>query len=371
MRIPFFQSCYDEKEIAYVQKALLCGVDYSEEVKKRLSDEYGPRLFLTSSASAAFELLFAALAWERGGEVILPSFTYPSVANTLLRFGLTPVFAEIDENTKALDIEHALSLISPRTRAVIPTHYGAASADLNELKKNLGSVLLIEDAALAFGGQYRGKSLGTLGDMGVVSFHRTKNVSAVEGGMLILGEEHAELGDMMQTIYDNGTDRAAFLKGTVSAYTWQAAGMNVGMPVSHAAVLLAQLEKAREIQEKHEALYARYLDNLAGASKQYGFALPYIPDYNGNNFELFYILLPDEAARERVRIHLQDAGIGTAFHYMPLHASLMGQRLGYKPGDLPVTQSVSALLLRLPLFAGMTMAQCDAVSAAVLEAVCS
>lgn len=371
MRIPFFQPCYDEKEIAYLQHALLDGTDYSDEAKKRLSEEYGDRLFLTSSASAAFELLFAALAWEKGGEVILPSFTYPSVANTLLRFGLTPVFAEIDEQTKALDIEHALSLITPRTRAVIPTHYGAASVDLIELKKSLGSILLIEDAALAFGGQYRGSALGTLGDMGVVSFHRTKNVSAVEGGMLILGEAHAALADTLQTLYDNGTDRAAFLRGTVSAYTWQAAGMNVGIPISHAAVLLAQLEKAGNIQEKHKALYTRYLNNLTGPSKQYGFALPCIPAYNGNNFELFYILLPDEAARERVRIHLQNVGIDTAFHYMPLHASVMGRKLGYKPGDLPVTESVSGRLLRLPLFAAMTMDQCDVVSDSVTEALCS
>lgn len=370
MKIPFFQPCYGAAEIAYLQDALLCGVDYSAEVKKRLSEEYGTRLFLTSSASAAFELLFAALACEKGGEVILPSFTYPSVANTLLRFGLKPVFAEIDEHTKALNTEHALSLITPRTRAVIPTHYGAASVDLSELKKSLGSILLIEDAALSFGGRYRGSALGTVGDMGVVSFHRTKNVSAVEGGMLILGEAHAALTETLQTVYDNGTDRAAFLKGEVDAYTWQAAGMNVGMPISHAAVLLAQLEKAQEIRERHEALYTRYLNNLTQISKQYGFALPVVPAYNGNNFELFYILLPDEATRERGRKHLQDAGIGTAFHYMPLHTSSMGRRLGYKPGDLPVTENVSARLLRLPLFAAMTLDQCDAVSDALLEALC-
>lgn len=370
MNIPFFQPCYGSEEIAYLNNALLGGVDYTEEAKRRLCMAYGPRLYLTSSASAAFELLFAALAWERGGEVILPSFTYPSVANALLRLGLKPVFAEIDEKTKALDAEHALKQITPRTRAVIPTHYGAASADLDELKKSLGSILLIEDAALAFGGRYRGRALGTVGDMGVVSFHRTKNISAVEGGMLVLGERHVALAETLQTLYDNGTDRAAFLKGEVGAYTWQAAGMNVGMPISHAAVLLAQLEKAREIQNRHEALYRRYLNNLAVPSKQYGFALPVVPAYNGNNYELFYILFPDKASRERVRMRLHSAGIGTAFHYMPLHASAMGRRLGYAPGDLPVTQSVSARLLRLPLFADMTIEQCDAVSEAVLEALC-
>lgn len=371
MNIPFFQPCYGAEEIAYLQNALLCGMDYTEKVKRRLCEAYGPRLYLTSSASAAFDLLFAALAWERGGEVILPSFTYPSVANTLLRFGLKPVFAEIDEQTKALDAEHALKLITPHTRAVIPTHYGAASADLTELKQRLHGILLIEDAALAFGGQYRGTALGAVGDMGIVSFHRTKNVSAVEGGMLVLGEKHAALAETLQTLYDNGTDRAAFLKGEVGAYTWQAAGMNVGMPISHAAVLLAQLEKAQEIQNKHEALYRRYLDNLTEPAKRYGFTLPVVPAYNGNNYELFYILFSDEASRERVRKHLQNAGIGTAFHYMPLHASAMGRRLGYAPGDLPVTESVSARLLRLPLFASMTMGQCDAVSEAVLGALCS
>lgn len=370
MKLPFFAPYYGAREERYAADALR-GADYTAKARQALAAVYGAHIFLTTSASAAFELLFASLGLERGGEVIMPSFTYPSCANSIVRAGLKPVFAEIGEKSLALDESSVLSIVNGKTRAVMPMHYGASSMALDAFKSKLpDGVLLIEDAALCFGAKYRGRPLGTVGDMGVLSFHRTKNISADEGGLLIFSEKHAKLAQRAQTIYDNGTDRAAFLRGEVNAYTWQEAGMNVAMGNLNAALLCAQLAGAEEIVARHRKIYLRYLENLSGLAARFGIVLPDVPEENENNYELFYMLLPSEAAREHVQKSLGEKGIGSAFHYMALHASAMGRRLGYAPEDLPVTQSVCGRLLRLPLFAAMTLEACDEVSRAVEEALC-
>ncbi|MEN6471234.1 MAG: aminotransferase class I/II-fold pyridoxal phosphate-dependent enzyme [Clostridiaceae bacterium] len=370
MSIPFFKPDYGAEEQKRVTEALSSLGDPAAEAKSMLAKTYGEAIFLTASATAAFELLFATLGLERGGEVVMPSFTYPSCANAILRAGLKPVFAEIDARTKTLDLNKLSAVLNANTRAVVPMHYGAASVDMDALKARVGGALLIEDAALSFGARYRGTPLGAVGDMGVLSFHRTKNISADEGGLLVFSEKHRELAKKARTLYDNGTDRAAFLRGEVSAYTWRAAGVNVAMGRLNAALLCAQLGRSADILHRHRQIYLRYLENLSGAAKNRGFELPVIPDDNENNFELFYILLESETARDKVQAHLKEKGIGSAFHYMALHASAMGHSLGYAPGDLPVTESVCGRLLRLPLFAGMTIEQCDLVSQAVKEALC-
>jgi dTDP-4-amino-4,6-dideoxygalactose transaminase len=367
MRIPFKKTYYDEAEADCVKNALL-GEDYTAAVKADLYPEYGD-VFLTSSGSSAFELLFGALQFKAGSEVILPSFTFPSVANTALRYGLKPVFAEIDRDTKTLSLRGVLSQVTCRTCCVIPTHYGGSSVDLDALKAELGDVLLIEDAALSFGGRYKKRPLGTVGDAGVFSFHQTKNISSGEGGMLVLGRGLTQsLGDIVQRIYDNGTDKVDFQRGKVSQYTWRQTGMNVAMPNICAAVLHAQLKKSGEILEKQRRIYAFYLRELSELSALNGFALPYVPEYNEDNCHVFYLLFKDHEKRERVREALHARGIDAFFHYMPLHASPMGQALGSMSEDLLVTQNVSRGILRLPIYASMTQEECFAVVQALREA---
>ncbi len=365
--IRFKEPFYDENEAANTAAALH-GEDFLSQAKTRLSCIYGTsRLFLTSSGSAALDLLLYALDLPKGYRAIMPSFTFPSDANAVLRAGLTPVFADIDTDTNALSIDDAFAKMAPDTACVIPTHYGGASVDMDALKSRIGSALLIEDAALSFGASYKDKPLGTVGDMGIVSFHRTKNISSDEGGLLIMNRTDAALIDKIQTIYDNGTDRQAFVRGEVSAYTWQAAGMNVAMSNLCAAVLCAQLDKAEKIARRHKAVYEAYLATLAHTP---GITLPHVPTYNTNNHHVFYVLLDDEPTRNRLLQHLGSRGIGACFHYIPLHTSAMGQRLGYRPGDLPVTADVSARILRLPLHAGMTPDDAKCISSALKEAVC-
>jgi len=362
MDIPFKKTYYDEEEAKYVRDAL-GGADYTARVRDRLSEEFGAPVFLTTSASSVFDLLFEALAID-GGEVILPSFTYPSAANTVLKYGLVPVFAEIEEDTCVISIDDIKRKMNKKTKCVIPTHYGGSSADMDELMQVCKDVFVIEDAALSYGAQYKQLPLAGIGDFGVLSFHETKNVSSGGGGALVVNTGGEEVLDMIQTVYDNGTDRQKFLDGKVKAYSWQRRGTSAAMPGLSAAVLCAQLDKAGEIKEKQRAVYEYYISRFAGTD---GINVPAVPEYNTDNYHVFYLRFDSFEARERVRTALETKGIGAHFHYMPLHASVMGKKLGYKPEDLPATMRLSERMLRLPLYASLTGDECRAVADAVLE----
>lgn len=370
MSIPFNKTYYDERELSAVSDCLVNGTDYISKALSALKDIYGRNVFLTASGSAAFELLFLALGLEPGGEVVMPSFTFPSAANAAIRAGLRPVFADIDRDTKVIDLNDAVRKITENTRCILPTHYGGSSADLDELKSHAKNALVIEDAALSFGAKFRGRPLAAIGDMGIISFHETKNVSGGEGGLLVVDKNNAGFAHKIQTLYDNGTDKQEFISGGVKAYTWRQPGMNVAMPNHGAALLFAQLEKAEEIRAKRKTVYEYYREKLTPLSEKYGFSLPAALAYNENNYHVFYLLFNHEREREIVRAYLLEKEIHAAFHYTPLHSSAMGRRLGYSPQGLPVTQSVSEGILRLPLYAGMTLGQCGEVVSALEEALC-
>ena len=363
MEIPFKKTYYDEDEVRCVRDAL-GGADYIGRVKDRLSEEFGAPVFLTTSASSALDLLFEVLAID-GGEVILPSFTYPSAANTVLRYGLRPVFAEAEESTGVVGTDEIKRRMTDKTRCVIPTHYGGSSADMDEMMELCEDVFVIEDAALSYGAHYKNRLLGSIGDFGILSFHETKNVSAGGGGALVVNTDDEEVLERIRIIYDNGTDRQKFLDGRAEAYTWQMQGTSAAMPQVNAAVLYAQLDKANEILEKQRAAYEYYMyrfNEIASIS------VSVVPEYNTDNYHVFYLCFNDLETREQVRKALEQKGIGAHFHYMPLHASAMGQSLGYKPEDLPATIQLTERLLRLPIYASLTIEECGAVADAVLEA---
>lgn len=369
MPVRFKKTYYDETEAACVRKAL-GGVDYVSQVKERLGADFG-KVYLTTSGSSAFDLLFCALDFKTGSEVIVPSYTFPSVANTVLRFGLKPVFAEIDRDTKTLDIRDVKDKITDKTCCVVTTHYGGASVDMDELRKMLGGILLIEDAALAFGATYKGCPMGSLGDAAIFSFHHTKNLSCEQGGALILSDGLAEtLGVKIQRVYDLGTDKTDFFAGTVPEYTWRHVGLNAVMPNTSAAILYAQLEKLETIIQKQRDICEYYAAALSGLPEQHGIHLPAVPDYNQDNHHVFYLLFETHEQRESVRKYLSSVGVEAYFHYMPLHASSMGRRLGYRPEDLPVTQLVSRNLLRLPVYASLTQEESRRVVTGIGAALC-
>lgn len=367
--IPFKRTSYGERDVQAVREALTGGADFRLRAGAMLEERFPRRrVFLTASGSAAFELLFAGLSLKPGSEVIMPSFTFPSCASAAIRAGLRPVFADIGQTTLTLDIGDISRTVTAHTRCVAVTHYGGSSPDMDALMDRCEGFFVVEDAALSIGARYKGRPLGGMADAGILSFHETKNISAGEGGALLVDERHASLIDRLQTIYDNGTDRAAFLRGEVRGYTWQMPGMNVAIPNLCAALLCAQLEREAGITGLLRRVCDYYRQALAGDATRYGFALPHIPPENEDNGHVFYLLCTDNVQRERLRGHLAQRGISAQFHYMPLHASPMGAKLGYSPHDLPVTQRAAECLLRLPIYAGMTEGQCAAVVSAVREA---
>jgi dTDP-4-amino-4,6-dideoxygalactose transaminase len=361
MNIKFKQTFYDEKEELNVTDALKKGRDYLNCAKRKLAKLYGTdNIFLTANGSLGLDLLLLAYDFPKGSEVILPSFTYPSALNSILRAGLVPVFCDINVNTLVMDINDAKSKISEKTVCVIPTHYGGASCDMDKLKKEFSGIKIIEDAALSIGAKYKNRPLGTLGDAGTVSFHKTKNVSSDEGGAVIVNDE--SILKKLETVYENGTDRQAFLKDEIPFYSWQNVGMNAKMSNINAAVLCAQLDKMGEIESLQQKVFEAYMKHLLPLSKKHGFILPTIPAYNTNNAHVFYIIFRDGEQKKAVAKHLKNVGIEAVIHYIPLHLSNGWKKLGSFDYKLPATEHVAECMLRLPLHAKMSAADCEIVA---------
>jgi dTDP-4-amino-4,6-dideoxygalactose transaminase len=209
--------------------------------------------------------------------------------------------------------------------------------------------LVVEDAAQGVNAQYKGKFLGTIGDMGAYSFHDTKNYICGEGGALLTNDE--QLARRAEIIREKGTNRSNFLRGEVDKYTWVDLGSSYVLSDILAAVLNDQFNELEAIQQRREKIHRTYIAGFAELEQQEKFRSPIIPNYCSSNYHLFYILLPTEARRNQLLIQLKEAGIGATFHYIPLHSSPYAQTvLGLKDLKLPVTDTVSSTLLRLPLY---------------------
>jgi dTDP-4-amino-4,6-dideoxygalactose transaminase len=306
---------------------------------------------LTTSCTHALEMGMMVLDLRPEDEVITPSFTFVSSANAILRGGGKPVFCDINERTCTIDAGDLERRITKKTRAIIPVHYAGVSAEMDEVCAiaRQHNLIVVEDAAQGVNAKYRGKFLGTIGDIGTYSFHDTKNYVSGEGGAFLSNSE--ALARRAEIVREKGTNRANFLRGEVDKYTWVEEGSSFILSDLLAAVLKYQLDMLDEIQERrrhiHE-LYREGLQELEGAEK---LRLPVIPEYCESNFHIFYILLHDETERVAMTHKLKDFGIGATFHYVPLHSSPFARSLlGTKDLRLPVTDNIYQRLLRLPMY---------------------
>ncbi len=311
---------------------------------------------LTTSGTHALEMAALLLDLRAGDEVIVPSFTFPSVANSFLLRGAKPVFADIRADTLNLDERQLSGLITPATRAILPVHYAGVGCEMNEIMAVAArrGLAVIEDNAHGLFGRYRGKALGSFGAMAAQSFHETKNFSCGEGGALLINDpsyvERAEI------IREKGTNRRQFFEGKVDKYTWVDVGSSYLPSDILAAILYAQLEVRDEIQAKRRERWHFYRTELADWARRWGVGLPFVPDYCEQAYHIFYLLLPDLEARRGLTEHLQARNILSVFHYMPLHLSEMGRSFGGRAGQCPVSERTSDTLLRLPLYSGLTAA---------------
>jgi dTDP-4-amino-4,6-dideoxygalactose transaminase len=327
----------------------------------------GAKPLLMTSCTSALEAAILLAGVGPGDEVVLPSFTFVSCANAVVRAGARPVFADIDPSTLNVDPDAVARAISSRTKAIIIVHYAGRACDMARLLEVAESrrVRLIEDAAHGLGARWAGRPLGTIGDFGCFSFHGTKDIVCGEGGALVCRDEADTV--RAEILREKGTNRAAFLRGEVDKYTWVAEGGSLVASDVLAAVLRVQIGRLPAVLARKRALAATLGARLAPIAGRV--VLP--EEWPGiqSSWHLYPVLVP-VGVRDAVLAALRAEGIGATFHYIPLHDSPYArEHFGYRTGDLPHTERVSAALVRLPLFAAMSDADLEDVGEATLKVV--
>jgi len=341
--------------LAYMQEAIaarrLSGDGpFCKRAEKLLEDVLGTRRALvTTSCTHALEISALLLELKPGDEVIVPAFTFVSTVNAFVLRGARPIFADIRPDTQNLDETKLESLVTSRTKAIVPVHYAGVGCEMDAIDaiaKRCGAVV-IEDNAHGLFGSYRGKPLGTFGALATQSFHDTKNFTCGEGGALLVNDvKYAERAEILR---EKGTNRSRFFRGQVDKYTWVDVGSSYVLSDILGGLLLGQLEMHDEIQRNRARVWNRYAAELADWAAPRGYRLPTVPAHCEQSFHMFYLLLTAED-RPRFIDHLKARGIQAVFHYQSLHTSPMGRAHGGEPGMCPVTERVSDELVRLPLY---------------------
>ena len=324
-----------------------------------------PAALLTHSCTGALEMAALILDLGPGDEVILPSFTFISTATAFMRTGATPVFCEVDPETMTLDVQDAARRVTERTKAIVAVHYGGVAADMDAvmaLAEEHG-IQVVEDAAQGIDAKRDGRWLGTIAPLACLSFHETKNIHCGLGGALLINDE--ALVDRSITLWERGTNRRQFFKGLVDKYSWVEMGSSFYPSELQAAFLMAQLEGLQADLDARDRSWARYHEGLEDAENSGFLRRPVVPAGCESNHHNYWVRLrsPDEA--DAFREHLTGQGIGAVIHYVPLHDSVMGTRLGYAPDSLPVTRMAAGCLVRLPMHFELTEADVDVVLAAI------
>ncbi|GJL60480.1 MAG: dTDP-4-amino-4,6-dideoxy-D-glucose transaminase [Nitrospirales bacterium] len=358
--IPFNKPFIAGKELYYIAQAVTLGnlagdghftKKCSELFEKRFSIH---KVLMTPSCTAALEMAAMLCKLEPGDEVILPSYTFVSTANSIVRLGARPVFVDIRPDTLNLDENRIEEAITPKTKAIFPVHYAGIGCEMSRIMAiaNKHDLLVIEDAAQGVGAYYNERPLGTIGHLGTYSFHETKNYICGEGGALCINDpgmiKRAEI------IRDKGTNRSEFFRGEVDKYTWVDIGSSYVPSEIVCAFLYAQLEMLDSIARRRKAIYKQYRQLLRPLELQGLLSLPNIPEDCKINYHMFYILLPDMETRDALMGYLRQQNVLAVFHFVPLHTSPMGKKFGYVEGDFPISEQLSGRLLRLPFYYEMT-----------------
>lgn len=354
--IPFNKPSLVGRELEYIKDALnraqLSGDGhYTELCNAILTRQTGAHAALiTHSCTAALEMAAILCDLGPGDEVILPSYTFVSTANAVALRGAVPVFVDIHPETLNIDPAQVAEAVTAKTRAVIAVHYAGFPADMDALAEicRTHGLMLIEDAAQALGSTYKGRPAGSLGDMAAFSFHETKNIISGEGGALTL--TRPDLVERAEIIREKGTNRSNFRRGAVDKYTWVDIGSSFLPGELVAAFLYAQLEQSVEVNAQRTALFRQYEDAFADFAAAGRVALPHQPKDTVGNGHMFYLLMRDEADRDRFIDTLRANGINAPFHYVPLHSAPAGRIYGRSHNDMPVTDDISARLVRLPMY---------------------
>lgn len=358
---------YTGDEIIFIKQAIeshkICGDgSFTKKCHSWMESKFNAqKVLLTTSGTAALNMAMLLCELKPGDEVILPSYTFSSTANAAVLVGANLVFVDIRPDTMNIDEAKLEYAITEKTKAIIVMHYAGVACEMDAIMDiaRRHNLYVIEDAAQGVMSTYKGKYLGTIGDFGCYSFHETKNYSMGEGGALVIN--NAKYNERAEIIREKGTNRSKFYRGEVDKYTWVDFGDSYLPSELNAAYLWAQLIKADEINNYRLKIWNYYYNGLKQLEDKGKIELPIIPDGCSHNAHMFYIKCKDLYERTEFIRYMREKGIYCVFHYIPLHSSPAGKKFGRFSGEDIFTTKESERLVRLPLYYGFSIENCNIV----------
>jgi dTDP-4-amino-4,6-dideoxygalactose transaminase len=371
--IPFNRPCLVGTEYRYIAEAIANGHasgdgPFTKKCHYLLEQQLAAtKALLTTSCTHALEMAALVLDCGPDDEIIVPSFTFVSTANAFALRGSRIVFCDVRPDTLNLDETRLESLISAKTKAIVPVHYAGVPCAMDRIMDIAArnGIHVVEDNAHALFARFRNRYTGTFGCLAAQSFHETKNFTCGEGGALIIND--LKLVERAIVIRDKGTNRNQFFRGMIDKYTWTDIGSSYLPSDLLAAFLYAQLEARDLIQEKRKRVWNLYRERLTGWAEETGASLPVIPPDCEQAYHMFYVMLPSSDYRDGVISHLKRNGILSVFHYVPLHLSTAGKRFAARESVCPVSEEMSARLLRLPFYNDITADEQERVVSALVS----
>lgn len=371
IRIPFNRPFATGAELNYISAAMAAPKfsgdgRFTAQCHALLEQSLGiQKALLTTSCTHALEMAALLLNIGPGDEVIVPAFTFPSATNAFVLRGGRPVFVDVRADTLNIDENQIEQRITAHTKAIFLVHYAGVGCEMDAIMPiaRRHAIAVVEDNAHGLYGRYRGRYLGTLGQLATLSFHETKNFTCGEGGALLIN--NSNFNQRAEILREKGTNRSQFFRGEVDKYTWVDIGSSYLPADLLAAFLCAQLEYREQIQSMRRRIWETYAAELAAWAKTNGVRLPIVPPECEQSYHMFYAIMPSLESRQALISHLAGLGILAVFHYLPLHLSPEGLRFGGRQGDCPITEDLAERLIRFPFFTGMSSSEQTQVIEAV------
>lgn len=366
--IPFNRPPYTGNEDQYVLQAMRSDKISGDGAFTKLCHDWFEKnlpcekALLTPSCTAALEMAAILINIKPGDEVIMPSYTFVSTANAFVLRGAKIVFVDIHQDTMNIDETKIENAITNKTIAIVPVHYAGVACEMDDIMDiaERYNLYVVEDAAQGMMSTYKGKALGTIGHLGAFSFHETKNyTSGGEGGLLIINDR--KFIERAEIIREKGTNRSQFFRGMTDKYSWVDIGSSYLSSDIQAAYLWGQLEKNIVINNNRLDAWHYYYEQLKPLEQQGKIHLPITPKFREHNAHMFYLKVQDIEVRTELLSFLKDNNIIAVFHYVPLHSSIAGKKLGNFKGEDRFTTIESEKLLRLPLWYGIKQHDQDQV----------